>query len=81
MFYDKHNYKGFYHIYKRIIESYYFKHLIKRLKRYIFSLFEILIESNEETRFLRKSQTDSDFSLEFLYDYHKFHLKAFISSE
>ena len=32
---NKHNHKRFHHIYKRIVESYYFKHLIKRLKRYI----------------------------------------------
>ena len=32
---NKHNYEKFHRIYKRIVESYYFKHLIKRLKRYI----------------------------------------------
>ena len=36
LIYNKHNYKGFYYIYKRIVESYYFRHLIRRLKRYIF---------------------------------------------
>ena len=46
-----------------------------------FLLFEVLIESNEETRFLRKSQIDLNSFFDFLYDYHRFHLKTFISSE
>ena len=36
LIYNKHNYKEFYYIYKRIIESYYLRHLIRRLKHYIF---------------------------------------------
>ena len=36
LIYNKHNYKEFHRIYKRIVESYYFKNLIRRFKRYIF---------------------------------------------
>ena len=35
LIYNKHNYEGFHYIYKRIIESYYFQHLIRRFKRSI----------------------------------------------
>ena len=41
----------------------------------------MLIESNEETRFLWKFQIDLNFFFDFLYDYYRFHFKTLISSE
>ena len=38
----------------------------------------MLIESNEETRFLRKSQINLNAFFDFLYDYHRFHFKILV---